>query len=291
MRGERAAPERQGYVRLAVVLGTCWAVTSLIYAITTEEPLLYSLAMLAMVSLAGAFWVVVLSRQGRRHRAQTADAQRLARERGWLFAARDDSVLDGLTGPPRVTEPYATRDLAVDVTRTLRLLPVDVPGTPERDGATAVELETVTYTYRYVAQRPGGIPLSADLQVVAVRLPADLPRTEVMPEAFGRSVLGARGRRGLELGVPEFDTRYVVDAEEPRVAWDLLTGGLARRLVDPDLLLGLPWVVEGGWILTWHDPRFLRSATIDHCLHLLDTVLAFVPPHVWQDARTEVGRV
>ena len=31
MRGERAAPERQGYVRLAVVLGTCWAVTSLIY--------------------------------------------------------------------------------------------------------------------------------------------------------------------------------------------------------------------------------------------------------------------
>lgn len=227
----------------------------------------------------------VLLRRAQVREEQARGTQQWAAENGWSYTPRDDSVLAGVTGDPFVGVPGRGGDMAVDVLRSVRPVPVAAPGAAQQEGPTA--LETVSYVYRYVVRVAlyGLVKTYADVVVTAVRLPAVLPRIAVGPQGAGGPVRGFGATDHL-IESADVNDGYVVLADDPRCAHDVLHARLAQRLLEPDLA-GRSWVVENGWIRTW-DALGTQPAAVAQHLHLLDTVVALVPRHVWQDAGTEV---
>lgn len=237
-----------------------------------------------------AFWVLLalliggsLYYRGLRLRARELVEQRWAREHGWSYTERDDSVIRGVTGLPFISGAGSgRRDMAENVLRKLRTLPVAVPGAPLRDGAPAVELETVSFTYRWVVRQSYGIKSYAEVFVTAVRLPAALPHLTLMREDVASAAAKKLGVDDHQLESVEFNDQYLVWTDDPRSAHDVLHASLMRRLLEPDLA-GLPWVIDQGWIRTW-DYFGPRANVVDLHMHLLDEVVTSIRRYVWQDA-------
>lgn len=232
----------------------------------------------------GTLVYLAYSGQSRRHRALSHAVQRWAQERGWSYAERDDSLVAGARGEPFLARsPHET--MVVDVAHTRRAPGAARPGTSEDGTAKAV---TVSFTYRYLVREKYRLKVYADVHVVAVRLPAVLPTMAVLPEAVDTAMVKALGVPDHLIESADFNERYFVRAEDPRAAHAVLHARLAQRLLEPDLV-GRPWAIERGWIRTWN-VRGDRLCAVDGHLRLLDTVVASVPEHVWQDARAAVRR-
>lgn len=282
----RRHPKRLTLGGLVGMVLTFWGGT-----VVDEASQVHSLLGLLFWASLAATCYGLLSGAARQRDALSREAQRWAGEHGWSYAARDDSVLTGWSGDPFVGGPgRPLGDMAVDVLRRHRPVLVAIPGAADRDGGQPVELETVSFVYRYVTGQAlaGLVKNYADVAVTAVRLPAVLPRLAVGPEdalAAARKRLGAADHL---IESADFNGTYFVEADHPRTAHDVLHARLAQRLLQPDLI-GRPWIVERGWIRTW-DLDGPQTAVVDRHLRLLEAVVSRVPRHVWQDAQTGARR-
>ena len=138
----------------------------------------------------------------------------------------------------------------------------------------------VSFTYTWTVGS-GKDRQTKHAHVVALHLPARLPRVEVTPEGLGAAVIKLAGGKDLQLELEEFNREYRVSSHDERTAHALLHPRLMERLLRPDVR-GRPWRVEGRWLVTWDKGR-TDVARIADRLTLLGAIADAVPRHVWQD--------
>jgi hypothetical protein len=137
------------------------------------------------------------------------------------------------------------------------------------------------YSFRY--QVPGGPQGSAEAvstwSVAAVAMPVRLPRMAVSRQGpIGRFV-AALGRQGVELESEDFNRRFRVRADEPKVAFDVLHPRVMAALLDGPFF---DFRMESADALScW--PGRLRLEDVDQRMKFLLRVVDGVPGHVWRD--------
>ncbi|MCC2315789.1 DUF3137 domain-containing protein [Cellulomonas xiejunii] len=183
-----------------------------------------------------------------------------ARANGWDYARYDAALERIQTGAP-----FSTGDshAAMEVMRR------DWQGWP-----------AVSFTYRWTTGS-GKDQSTHFAHVVALRLPADLPRLDVTPEGVGARLRKLAGGKDLQLELEAFNREYRVVAADERTAHAVLHPRLMERLLQPHLV-GRPWRIENTWLVTWEDGR----TDVDQIAARLMTLTAVadaVPRHVWQD--------
>lgn len=115
--------------------------------------------------------------------------------------------------------------------------------------------------------------------MIAVALPARLPRLEVWPEHAPRRIApGLVVREDIDIESDEFNRRFQVAAHDRKYAVDVLNPrAVAALLAGPDF----EWRIDGSdlvWL--WHPTT--PEATRTH-LHTLNTVAGLIPAHVIAD--------
>ncbi len=186
-----------------------------------------------------------------------------AAERGWTYARRDATV-------PHCWEswPFATG-------RHRRASHVLRGRVGNRD-CLAFE-----YTFRH--RVPGGPQGSAEAvstwSVAAVALPTFLPRISVTRRGPLGKVAAALGRQGLELESEDFNRRFSVRTDDPRLAFAVLHPRMMAVLLDGPFF---DFRVECADALScW--PGRLRLDDVDQRLGFLRQVVDNIPGHVWRD--------
>jgi hypothetical protein len=120
--------------------------------------------------------------------------------------------------------------------------------------------------------------------VVALHLPAVLPRVHVGPEGVFHKIAQSFGADDIDVESHEFNRRYRVEATDRRAAFAILHPRLVETLtrVEP-----VEWrtdlSVHGPVIVTWWSGA-LEPVDLTQRLILLDTIVDSVPDYVWRDA-------
>lgn len=191
--------------------------------------------------------------------------QQWALQHGWTF--RDLDL--GLTSLQSGT-PFA----AVSGSLATEVLSGTYQGMPATSFRLTIEKSTVEV---------GGVqqPVVRDWHVVAVALPAPLPRIEVTPERPGAALGRLVGMEDMQLESESFNEAYRVTTADPRTAHAVLHPRLMERLLQPDARRS-PWRIQGGWVATWRTGATDLQA-LDGRLGLLAAIVGSVPRHVWLD--------
>lgn len=214
-----------------------------------EVLLVPGLVALAVLAGGTALWV-----ERRRQQALRA----LAQQQGWQLAGRDDVWTGAFEGEPFGRGSSRRAEGVLTGTHVARdLVAFDYSfRTHSTDGAGQRQVRTHRYG------------------VVVLRLPVPVPLVELeasrLPRLFSR---------GLELESEEFNARYRVRADDPRLAYDVLPSRTVQLLLErPDLSLRL----LGGVALSWRPGR-LDPADLLVRLETMTAVLDAVPAWVWED--------
>lgn len=137
-----------------------------------------------------------------------------------------------------------------------------------------------SFTYRW-STGSGKNRQTHHAHVVALHLPAHLPRLEVTPEGVGARLAKLVGGQDMQLELEEFNREYRIVAADERVGHAVLHPRLMERLLADDVR-GRPWRLEGRWLVTWDAGR-TDVARLASRLGLLSAIARSVPRHVWQD--------
>jgi hypothetical protein len=186
-----------------------------------------------------------------------------AAERGWTYARRDRTV-------PQCWEswPFGTG-------RHRRAVHVLRGQVGDRD--------CIAFEYSFRHRVPGGPQGTAEAvstwSVAAVALPTYLPRIAVSRRGPLGRVAAALGRQGLELESEDFNRRFSVRTDDPRLAFAVLHPQMMAALLDGPFF---DFRVECADALScW--PGRLRLEEVDQRLGFLRQVVDNVPAHVWRD--------
>lgn len=188
-------------------------------------------------------------------------------ERRWQWEATDPRLVDFLPG-----EPFG-RGHSRSVRNVVHGL---------WDGRQAVGFD---YTYK-VTSGSGKNRRTRTYRhgVVALHLPAVLPRVHVGPENVFHKLAQGIGFDDIEVESHEFNRRYRVEARDQRAAFALLHPRLVETLtqVEP-----VEWrtdlSVHGPVVVSWWSGA-LEPVALTQRLILLDTIVDSVPDYVWREA-------
>lgn len=123
--------------------------------------------------------------------------------------------------------------------------------------------------------------------VVTMSLPAPLAALEVTPEVRRGRAAGALGKQDLAFESAEFNKRWRVQADDAKLAHDLLHPRVLERLLQPDAR-ALSLCVDGAEIACWRwGPSALGQ--VDRRLALLRDLVDSVPRFVWLDHGYDPG--
>lgn len=215
--------------------------------------LLVPVAGVVVAGGAGAFALAVRLER-RRWEALAA----LAAARGWALCDRDETLPDAFEGYPF---GRGTGRRAENVLR----------GRHRGRGVALFEYSWRTHTTDGQGGRQTQVHRAA---VVAVDLPAAVPRIELQP-ATVLSRLVPWGE--IDLESEDFNRRYRLTADDPRLAYDVLSPRTVARLLDaPPLALRL----SATSAVSWQPGRFERAEALAR-LDLVCDVLDRVPSWVW----------
>ncbi|ADG75858.1 hypothetical protein Cfla_2975 [Cellulomonas flavigena DSM 20109] len=255
-----AAPRRRGLRISRPVFFAVAAVQVLVFVLVFRPRMGVDLSAVGTVLvLVGLMFVVVKVAnhvQDRRHQ-RLADWGRL---NGWHYERYDSSLLRLQSGTPfDAGDAHSASEV------------LDRPWQGRH---------AVSFTYTWVVGS-GKNRQTKHAHVVALHLPARLPRLEVTPEGLGAAVIKLVGGKDLQLELEEFNREYRVSSADERTAHAVLHPRLMERLLREDSR-GLPWRLEGRWLLTWDRGR-TDVDRIAARLMLLGAIADAVPRHVWQD--------
>lgn len=177
---------------------------------------------------------------------------------GWHFVAEDDSVLRQVG--------YADTSFAVPFPGACNV----VRG--QYDGRQFLVFEAYSKAERVAAEQEYEVKRTA---VVAIAMPASLPKLQVYPENLLTKALG-----DITFESDDFNRRFRVVAQDTRFAYDVINPqNMARMLKDPRYAKR-PFRFDGAWLWTWQLGD-LGPDLIDDQLRFLSDTLAAVPPFVW----------
>lgn len=188
-----------------------------------------------------------------------------AASNGWTWTARDDSWTRAFDGSPFGTgDDRKALNVLQGSFRDRAMVAFDYS---YETHSTDSEGRTTTQVHRYA--------------VCALRLPAPMPRVELVPEGLLGRVGTMLGMQDIELESEDFNRRYRVRADEPKRAYDVLPARTMEALLArPALHLRL----AGADAVCWEDGSHSPAELLQR-LDALDTVLAGVPPYVWNDLK------
>ncbi|MCW2776868.1 MAG: hypothetical protein JWN17_593, partial [Frankiales bacterium] len=194
----------------------------------------------------------------RLERRRAAALRAFATEQGWSLVRRDDTWARELDG-----EPFGRgsgRRCEDVLTGTFRGRDVVAFAYSYRTHTTDGNGQRQTRVHRY--------------SVALLRLPAPLPLVELqaswLPRVFSR---------GIELESEDFNARYRVRADDPRLAYDVLPARTMQLLLErPDVAVRL----HGGCAVTWEAGRLDPEELLVR-LETVSGLLDGVPSFVWKD--------
>lgn len=182
------------------------------------------LAGVAGVAFLASIAVLIVRSDDKRRKQRAEIAGRYAAERGWDFAAEDDSVLDEITVYP--------------------LKPVSSGPASCANVMRGQYLEHPMLVFDFIHTKPGsGMGAGSDTfhyHVVGLRLPAPTPTLSVLRETHRR--------HALTVDNPEFHRRYWVDPDTTDLGFAAAV--LSPAMVDLTLREDAPtWAIDGGYLL------------------------------------------
>jgi hypothetical protein len=191
--------------------------------------------------------------------------QSFAAGEGWTWVQEDDSWTERFTGNPFGEGDHRhAANVLTGAFRTRQMVAFDYSyETHSTDG----HGNSSTTTHRYA--------------VCALSLPGSLPRFELVPEhVLGR--LGTMlGMQDIELESEDFNRRFRVRCEDPKLAYAILPARTMELLLArPALHLRLAGADAICWENGGHSPAQLL-ARLDTLSQLLDGI----PPFVWTDLK------
>lgn len=212
----------------------------------------------ALLVAGGVGWLAWRYEQ-RRRRLWAA----FARAHGWQYAVEDPSLADAFGGVPF---GQGRNRRATDVlTGTWRGRPLAAFSYSYQTRTSGQNGQTQTQTHWYA--------------VVALRTAGFLPQVEITPENLLSRLAGALGFAGVDLESEDFNRRYRVIAQDPRLAYDVLHPRTMQLLLDrPPVALRL----LGADAVSWDDGRLDPEELLVR-LETVSDVLDAVPARVWAD--------
>jgi len=208
---------------------------------------------IAVIALVSAVLTAVAAK--RRRTAFT----RLAAERGWRYQATDTRDL-----PRRWSwEPFGqgSSRRASDVLHG------------EHAG-----YRFAAFHYRYVTGS-GDDRRTHLIGVIALRLPAALPRIEVSPEGLIGSIAPGLVRTDIDLESEDFNRRYRVSCADRKFAVDILTPRTVEALLS---VRPFRWRIDGSDLIAIDAATESPAAVLDR-VAVLAGVAAGIPSFVWKD--------
>jgi len=188
-----------------------------------------------------------------------------ALSQGWTWVARDDSWAERFSG-----DPFGQGDdrKACNVlSGAFRERPMVAFDYSYETHSTDSQGHRSTTTHSYA--------------ICALALPAPLPTFELVPEGFLGRVGTMLGMQDIELESEDFNRRFRVRCDEPKLAYDLLPARTMQALLTrPALHVRL----RGNDALCWEDGSHSPSELLAR-LDTLSTLLDGVPSYVWSDRK------
>lgn len=220
---------------------------------------------LVPVAVAVGLAIAYVAWRGERQRREALD--RLAADRGWTYAGRDDSLVR------RFRRDFALFRAGNGGRHCRNVLHASTPG----------GLPCLLFDYSYEVRSTSGPNNTTSKRTVrhavaAVELPAPLPELRLAPESFLTRVASSIGFGGIDLESDEFNRRFRVRASDRAHAFDVLHPRtieflLAQRLDSWELVGSQLLVTTGGrWDL----------ADYDRVVAKLQRFVDLVPDYVWR---------
>jgi hypothetical protein len=222
---------------------------------------LFFLLVLAFIAFAGlSIWWSWSQAKKRRELFQG-----FAASQGWRWVPRDDSWSSRFQGTP--FGEGDSRHAANILDGTFRDRAMVAFDYSYETHSTDSKGNTTTTTHRFA--------------ICALALPAALPSFELVPEGFLGRVGTMLGMQDIELESEDFNRRFRVRCDEPKLAYDLLPARTMQALLArPALHVRL----HGADALCWEDGSHSPSELLAR-LDTLSTLLDGVPDYVWSDRK------
>jgi hypothetical protein len=190
--------------------------------------------------------------------------------RGWTYVGEDPSLPDRFRGAP-----FGQGDH-----RRARNV---ISGTEKGRRFTAFDYSYDTHTTDSKGNRS---TTTHRFGVYVVELPAYLPTLQVGPEGVFRRMAGAMGLTSdIALESEDFNRRFVVEADDPKFASDVLGPRTMHYLLS---VPAVSWRIEGPAMLRWSSGRMAPEAVVE-ATAVLDRVVAGIPAFVWKDHGYDPG--
>jgi hypothetical protein len=188
-----------------------------------------------------------------------------ALSQGWVWTARDDSWAERFSGDPFGDGDH--REACNVLTGTFRERPMAAFDYSYQTHSTDSKGNRTTTTHRYA--------------ICSLALPAAVPSFELVPEGLLGRVGTMLGMQDIELESEDFNRRFRVRCDDPKLAYDLLPPRTMQALLArPAQHVRLSAADAVCWESGSHSPSELLAR-----LDTLSTFLDGVPSWVWSDRK------
>ena len=193
---------------------------------------------------------------------------RWAASNGWSYTGEDGRWVDAWRGDP-FDEGHSRK--------AANVLEAEVGGR-----------RAVVFDYSYKVTTSNGKTTTTttyEFSIYAQQLPAALPDMSIEPEGLWDKAVKLFGAQDVELESVEFNDRYRVKADDPKVAYDVLNARTMEALLAVG---GLDIRIQGPWIVAV-DRGDLDVLRIPGRIEVLSGIVDRVPSFVWADRRSSNG--
>lgn len=212
----------------------------------------------AVIAAAYFYYTFVMNKKRR------AAFQAFVAQRGWNYAERDDKLV-GLSARDPFGEGFGRRAEHV-ITGQFRGRPM------------------VAFEYIYKTEEGSGDnrrTVTHHYTVVNVKTPADRPLLQVGREGIGSKILGAVGKKDLQLESEEFNKRFHIKCENDKFAYDVLHPRTMQWMLEDPRFQDQPFRFERNNLMCFRKGK-LETEAIDGYANYLCDIVERVPEFVWK---------
>ena len=217
-------------------------------------------AVLIVLAIGVAIAIAVVAYLAEKKRREAI--MRWAATNGWSYSGEDGRWVDAWRGDP-FDEGHSRK--------AANVLEREVGGR-----------RAVVFDYSYKVTTSNGKTTTTttyEFSVYAQQLPAALPDVTIEPEGLWDKAVKLFGAQDVELESVEFNDRYRVKADDPKVAYDVLNARTMEALLA---VSGLDIRIQGSWIVGV-DKGDLDVLRIPGRIDVLSGIVDRVPSFVWAD--------
>jgi len=217
-------------------------------------------AVLIVLAIGVAIAIAVVAYLAEKKRREAI--MRWAATNGWSYSGEDGRWVDAWRGDP-FDEGHSRK--------AANVLEREVGGR-----------RAVVFDYSYKVTTSNGKTTTTttyEFSVYAQQLPAALPDVTIEPEGLWDKAVKLFGAQDVELESVEFNDRYRVKADDPKVAYDVLNARTMEALLA---VSGLDIRIQGSWIVGV-DRGDLDVLRIPGRVEVLTGIVDRVPSFVWSD--------